>query len=85
VAQSLIDVCSGIRTAKNVVFEADKKVKEHQDRFNNLRKALQEKGVINTEITVLRVLDIVDDLGEFSECRPFPRLINFALSQGNSA
>jgi hypothetical protein len=79
----LMDICSGIRTAENLVSDADSKVKQHQDTFNKLRSALQERAVIHTEVTALRVLDAVGDLCEFSELRPFPRLTNFALSWRN--
>jgi nanoRNase/pAp phosphatase (c-di-AMP/oligoRNAs hydrolase) len=67
VAHALVNICSGIRAAKNVVSEADSKVQEHQDIFNKLRSALQERAVIHTEITVLRVLDAVGSLCKFSE------------------
>jgi hypothetical protein len=67
VALPLINIYSGIRTATNLVSDADSKVKQHQAVFNKLRLDLQEHAIIHTEITVLRVLDAVGDLCEFSK------------------
>ena len=47
--------------------ETDEKVKQYQAMFNKLRLDLQEHAIIHTEITVLRVLDAIGDLCEFSK------------------
>jgi hypothetical protein len=67
VALALIDICSGVRTAKNLASDVDSKVKQYQDAFNKLKSELQQKATIHTEITVLRVLDVVGDLSESSD------------------
>jgi hypothetical protein len=71
---------------KNLVSDVDSKVKQFQDKFSDLRSALQQQADIYTEITVLRVLDVVGEIGEFSDLVdlwPFPRLIRFATSRGS--
>ena len=42
--------------------DVDIKVKQYQVKFNELRLALQERAVIHTEVTVLRVLDVIGGL-----------------------
>ena len=61
------DFCSGKRTAKNLMSDVDGKVKQYKETFHQLRLGLEEHAVIHTEITVLRVLDVVGDLCEISE------------------
>ena len=62
---------TGLRTAKNLVSDADSKIKEYEKTFNQLllwfrdRAALQtEITVFETKVTVLRILGNVKDLGE---------------------
>ena len=79
------DFCSGKRTAKNLMSDVDIKVKQYKETFNQLRLGLQGHAVIHTEITVLRVLDVVGDLCEISEWGSFPKLMHIATSRGSSA
>ena len=65
--------------------DVDGKVKQYKETFNQLRSGLQEHAVIHTEITVLRVLDVVGDLCEISELGLFPKLMHIATSWGSSA
>lgn len=44
----------------------DGKIEEYQVKFRELKSALQERAVVQTEITVLRILDIVENIGVFS-------------------
>jgi hypothetical protein len=46
------------------VSDVDIKVKKYVGKFSELKSALQERAVIHTEITVLRVMDTVTNLGE---------------------
>jgi hypothetical protein len=64
VTVTFVDLYSGKRIVKNLVSDVDSKVKQLQDMFSNLRSALQQRTGIYTEITVLRVLDVVGDIGE---------------------
>jgi hypothetical protein len=57
---------TGLRTAKNLVSDVDSKIKEYEEKFNKLRLLFQERGVLQTNITVLRILDAVKDLGRQS-------------------
>jgi hypothetical protein len=82
---TVVDICSGLRTAQNAVSGVDPKVKQHQDMFTKIRLALQEDAIIQTEITALRVLDAVGDLCQVSNFAGFPRLIQLALSRRNSS
>jgi hypothetical protein len=44
---------------KNLISNVDKKVEQFQSKFSELRLALQERAIVHTEITVLRVLETV--------------------------
>jgi hypothetical protein len=81
---ALTDICSGKRTVKNLWLDVDSKVMEYQESFKTLELQLQQHATIHTEITVLRVLSVVDEIGEFSGLGPFPRLIHLATSWRNS-
>jgi hypothetical protein len=77
------DFCPGERTGKNLVSDVDSKVKQYEAKFRELKSALQASGVVHTEITVLRILDVMNNL---SVCFPLScqsRLIPFANSHGN--
>jgi hypothetical protein len=67
VAVAFVDLYSGERMSKNLMSEVGKKVTQYQESFTNLKLELQQHAVIHTEIIVLRVLDAVGDLCEFSE------------------
>jgi hypothetical protein len=80
-AIAFVDLYSGRRAARDVASDADSKIKQYQDSFNNLKLELQQHAVIHTEIIVLRVLDVVDKIGEFYDLKPFPKLIRLATSR----
>jgi hypothetical protein len=78
------DLHSGKRTAKNLVSDVDSKVKQYEESFNKLKLELQQHAVIYTEITVLRVLTVVGEIGEFSDLGLFPGLIHVTTSRRSS-
>jgi hypothetical protein len=51
---------------KNLVSTVDGKIKQYEDKFKELKVVFQERAVLETEITVLRILDNVDNLGGYS-------------------
>lgn len=55
---------TGIKTVKNTVSEADSTIKRYKDVFAELRKAFEGDATIETEITVLRILNNVESSGE---------------------
>jgi hypothetical protein len=62
---------SGLRMAKNLSSEADSKITQYEDKFNEFKSAFQghailqtEMTVLQTKFTVLRIMDSVDDIGE---------------------
>jgi hypothetical protein len=61
------DFCPGARTLKHLVSDVDGKVIQYEAKFSELKSALQASGVIHTEITVLRILDVMNNL---SVCFP---------------
>lgn len=71
---------SGLRMAKNLSSEADSRITQYADKFNEFKSAFQGHAILQTEITVLqakfavlRVLDSVDDIGErFFDMLCFP-------------
>jgi hypothetical protein len=40
----------------------DNKIEQYEDKFRELKSALQEHAVVQTEIVVLRVLDVVENI-----------------------
>ncbi|KAN0107633.1 hypothetical protein V8E52_009952, partial [Russula decolorans] len=50
------------RTGKHLVSDVDSKVKQYEAKFSELKSALQASGVVHTEITVLRILDVMNNL-----------------------
>src|SRR5436190_10549170 len=55
---------TGLRTARNLVSDADSKIKEYEKTFNQLLLWFRDRAALQTEITVLRILGNVKDLGE---------------------
>jgi hypothetical protein len=51
---------------KNVLSSADRKIEEFISKFSELRKALQERATVQTEIVVFRVLEVVEDISLYS-------------------
>jgi hypothetical protein len=43
--------------------DVDNTIKQYEDKFNELKSALQGRAVLGTEITVLRVLNQVENIG----------------------
>ncbi|KIJ24679.1 hypothetical protein M422DRAFT_274485 [Sphaerobolus stellatus SS14] len=56
-----------LRATKNTLSgtEIDKKIKEYTQVFDDLKRAFTERGVLETEITTLRILEKVEDNGVF--------------------
>jgi hypothetical protein len=52
----------GERTIKNLLSVVDTKIEQFRSKFNELRSALQERAVVQTEIAVLRVLETVENI-----------------------
>jgi hypothetical protein len=52
----------GKRTMKNLVPVVDCKVEQFHSKFSELKKALQERAIVQTEITVWRVLETVENI-----------------------
>jgi hypothetical protein len=65
VAQGLqLSVMSGKRTVKNFISDTDIKIKQYETKFQELKFVFQGRAILQTEITVLRILDNVDNIGE---------------------
>jgi hypothetical protein len=52
----------GKRTMKNSLSTADSKVEQFLSKFSELRSALQERAIVQTEIVVFRVLETVENI-----------------------
>jgi uncharacterized protein YydD (DUF2326 family) len=52
------------RVLEHVLSGADDRIKQFEDKFEELKSAFQERAVLQTEITVLRILDIVEGQGQ---------------------
>ena len=55
----------GERTLKNsFMSDVNIKIKQYQDKFEELNKAFQGRAILQTGITVSRIFDNLDSLGE---------------------
>jgi hypothetical protein len=54
----------GKRVLEHILSDTDNKIKQYENKFKELKSALQERGVLQTEITVFRILDIVRGQGQ---------------------
>ena len=70
--------CPGERTLNHLVSDVDSKVKQYEAKFSELKSALQASGVIHTEITVLRILNVMNNLSVLFPLLCQSRLISFA-------
>jgi hypothetical protein len=52
------------RVLEHILSGADNRIKQFEDKFKELRSAFQGRAVLQTEITVLRILDIVESQGQ---------------------
>ena len=53
---------TGLRIATNLARDIDSKIKEYEEKFSKLLSLFQDRAVLQTNITVLRVLDTIKDL-----------------------
>jgi hypothetical protein len=44
--------------------DTDSRIKQYEAKFQELKLAFQGRAVLQTELTVLRILDSVDHIGE---------------------
>ena len=49
---------------KHLISDANSQIQTYQNKFTQLREAYSARAVLDVEISVLRILDDVDDLGE---------------------
>jgi tRNA A37 threonylcarbamoyltransferase TsaD len=56
---------SGLQTMKYTMSDVDSKIKQYEDKFKELGLAFQERAILETEITVLHILDNVENLGGY--------------------
>ena len=57
--------------------DVDRKIKEYEDNFNELKSAFQGRAVLQTEIIVSRMLSNLNDFGQRSHISCTSTLINF--------
>jgi hypothetical protein len=48
---------------KNLVSVVDMKIEEFHSKFRELKLALQERAIVQTEITAWRILETVENIG----------------------
>jgi hypothetical protein len=54
----------GKRILEHILSGADNRINQYEDKFKELKTSFQERAVLRTEITVLRILDIVEGQGQ---------------------
>ena len=78
VGVSLLCSLPGERTLKNsFMSNVDTKIKQYEDKFNELKSALQDRAILQTEIIVSRVLGNLDDFGQTPHILCTSTLISF--------
>jgi hypothetical protein len=55
---------AGKRTVNNFISDTDCRIKQYEAKFNELKLAFQGRAILQTQITVLRILDSVETIGE---------------------
>jgi hypothetical protein len=60
----VLSILLGQRTVKNFMSDTDNRMKQYEAKFEELKLAFQGRAVLQTELTVLRILDSVDHIGE---------------------
>jgi hypothetical protein len=55
----------GKRAVKNLVSNVDSKVEQFHSKFNELKLALQNRVIVQTEISVFRVLETVENISSY--------------------
>jgi hypothetical protein len=64
---SLLSLLLGKRALKNSFMSTiDSKIKQYEDKFNELKSAFQDHAILQTGISVSRVIGDLESLGEFS-------------------
>ena len=63
-AHLIVFLFSGKRLLENILSDADDKIKQYEDKFRELKLAFQERAVLRGGITVMRILDVVKNLGK---------------------
>jgi hypothetical protein len=53
-----------MRAMKHLISDANSQIQTYQNKFTELRAAYSAHAMLDVEISVLRILDDVDDLGE---------------------
>lgn len=53
------------RAVMHSMSDADGQVQQYKDKFAELRLAFQSRAILHVDITVLRILDEVEDIGEY--------------------
>ncbi len=57
--------------------DVDGNIKLYKDKFNELKSAFQDRAILQTEITVSRIFDNLNSLGERPHISYPSTLINF--------
>ena len=52
---------------KHLLSNADNQIQEYKNKFSDLRVAFEGHAILDVEISVLRILDDVDDLSELCD------------------
>ncbi|KAH7928957.1 WD40 repeat-like protein [Leucogyrophana mollusca] len=61
-----------IRTLKYMVSDIDSKIQQYEDKFVELRANFQSKAIVQSEISILRVLDKVEHLATETDLNDMP-------------
>jgi hypothetical protein len=47
--------------------DVDSKIKQYEDKFKDLKMAFQDRAILQTRITVSRIMDNLESLGELPQ------------------
>ena len=69
VALATTDFRPGIRTARYTISDIDARITDYENKFRELKTAFLEGVAVQTEITVVRMLNVVEATGRSADLR----------------
>ena len=62
-AVTITDLCLGIRTAKYTISDIDTRITDYESKFRELKTAFVEGVAVQTGVTVMRMMNVVNHTG----------------------
>ena len=84
VALATADVRSGIRTARYTISDIDARITDYENKLRELKTGFLEGVAVQTEIIVVRMMNVVEAIGGFADLRVRSDIYNSGLQRNPS-